>query len=55
MLGHITHGFASALVNYTRTYWDFYGDVFTTFTGAITALAILTTFSAERFFKAIVD
>ena len=47
VFGHVAHGFARALIDYTRTYRHFNRDIFTTLAGAITARAILSTFRAE--------
>ena len=55
MFGHITHGFTSALVNHTRTDRNLDVDVFTTFTGTVTALAVLAALGTERFFETVVD
>jgi len=55
MFGHIAHGFAGALIDNTRADRHFDGDVFTTFTGAVTALAVLTTFSAERLLETVIN
>ena len=55
MFCHITHGFARALIDDTRTYRHFDRHVFTAFTGTVAALAILPTFGAERFFETVVD
>ncbi|MNE52885.1 hypothetical protein D3C80_1475820 [compost metagenome] len=55
MLGHIAQRLASTLVDHTRTDRNFNGHVFATLTGTVTALAILTTFGAERFFETVVD
>ncbi|MNY15534.1 hypothetical protein D3C86_1487530 [compost metagenome] len=55
MLGHIAQRLASALVDNARPDRDFNGHVFATLTGTVAALAILTTFGAERFFETVID
>jgi hypothetical protein len=55
VFGHVAHGFAGALVDHTRPDRNFNRHVFTAFTGTVTALAVLATFSAEGFFKTVVD
>ncbi|CGV83387.1 Uncharacterised protein [Salmonella enterica subsp. enterica serovar Typhi] len=55
VFGHVAHRFTGSLVDNARTDRHFDGHVFTAFTGTVAARAILTTFSAERFFKAVID
>ncbi len=55
MFRHVAHGFAGALIDNSRTDRHFNRNVFTAFTGAIAARAILTTFRTERFFKTVID
>ena len=55
MLSHIAHDFAGALIDNTGPYRHFDRHVFTTFTGTVATLAILSTLSAEGFFKTVID
>ena len=55
VFGHVAHRFARTLIDNARPDRHFDGHVFTAFTGAVAALAVLTAFGAERFLKAVID
>ncbi|MNY04840.1 hypothetical protein D3C86_1375400 [compost metagenome] len=55
MASHVTEDLTGALILHAGTDRYLDGDIFATLAGTVTALAVLATFSTERFLKAVVD